>query len=108
MSSPSLRIGAGLAAAAAIAAIATTAAGTASAVDVTPFPNGVVGFSGHPGEWWTCVAGSLAWPYVDVQFPHYGLAPQFAQFTQGIDVGVACAGTETDGLAWAKIVRPGR
>jgi hypothetical protein len=99
-----LRIGTGMAAA---AAIATAAAGTASAIDVTPYPNGVVGFHPQAGEWWTCVAGSLAAPYLSIQFPQEGPVPQFVQFTQGIDVGVACTGTKTPYLGWAKIVRPG-
>jgi hypothetical protein len=45
-------------------------------------------------------------PYLSIQMPQQGPTPQYAQFSQGIDVGVACAGSHApNGLA--KIVRGG-
>jgi hypothetical protein len=97
----------GVAAGIALASLAVIGWGTAAAVPtVNTTPGGGVWFTPHGNEWWTCVAGSLAAPYVSIQVPQLGPAPQFAQFSQGIDVGVACAGSHAP-YGYAKIVRGG-
>lgn len=92
----------------AVAAMASVfgAGEAAAAPTVTPYPDGTVAFVPDHDEWWTCVAGSLASPYLSIQAPQQGPAPQYARFTQGIDVGVACAGSKGNPNL-AKIVRPG-
>ncbi|NUS44665.1 MAG: hypothetical protein HOQ24_13380, partial [Mycobacteriaceae bacterium] len=85
----------GFAAAAVAAAFAVGGATQASAISVTPYPDGTVQYNPSGGEWWACASGSLAAPYVALQAPQTGPAPQFARFTPGIDVAVACWGTQT-------------
>ena len=98
---------AGFAVAAASASLTVLAAANASAApSVAPAPDGTVAFVPNTDEWWTCLAGSLASPYLSIQVPQQGPAPQYAHFTPGIDVGVACAGSKGKPSV-AKIVRPG-
>lgn len=96
--------------------VAVAAAGTlmiagpsnvSAAPTISTFPDGAVQFTPAGDEWWTCVAGSLAAPYFSIKLPKQGPALDFARFTPGIDVGVACAGTGGS-VGFAKIVRPGK
>lgn len=94
-------------AAAASAAVVGFGATSAQAITVSPHPDGSVEFVPNGSEWWTCVAGSLAAPYVSIQAPKPGPGHSVVQFTPGIDVAVACTGSDSPRGGVAKIVRPG-